>query len=353
MITHDIAVIDRLASRSYLLHRVHDDTGNHTVMDLHEGSWEDIERQVDERDMTAQRQLAQAKSETKRLVAERVQRREKTRRAAAASMRVPDRHDHDASKRKKLAKGGLDAGVSRNVARLEGRIAAARQAQEGFVTETKRRGGVVNFTVEPSKRHELMHLEPGTISFENGAYSGDTDDREAAYGAKMEGEHIRIGENGGKSAMLAIPGISVGPRDRILVTGPNGSGKTTLVNALMNTLDPDIPRLVIEQNADDPQHLLDQLAQLDGTDRQEALGYFVAQNGNVHAVLEGGELSPGECRKLMLALGLVQKPQILILDEPTNHLDLSSKRALAAMLYAYPGALVLVTHDELMIEAMR
>jgi ATPase subunit of ABC transporter with duplicated ATPase domains len=55
--------------------------------------------------------------------------------------------------------------------------------------------------------------------------------------------------------------------------------------------------------------------------------------------------SPGETRKLVLALGLVREPQLVILDEPTNHLDLDSIERLEGALIDYPGALIVVSHD--------
>jgi ATPase subunit of ABC transporter with duplicated ATPase domains len=57
-------------------------------------------------------------------------------------------------------------------------------------------------------------------------------------------------------------------------------------------------------------------------------------------------LSPGEARKLVLALALSRQVWALVMDEPTNHLDLPSIERLEAALAGYPGSIVLVTHDE-------
>ncbi|EFA23213.1 ATP-binding cassette domain-containing protein [Bifidobacterium gallicum] len=220
VITHDVAVVNQLASRSYLLRQVHTDAGNCTVVEAYEGTWEIIEEQIKERNTTAQRQHSRAKAETKRLQAERVRRMEKTRAVAAASQRTPDRRDHDACKRKKFAKGGLDAGVSRNVARLEGRIAAAQRAQEGFVTATKRYDGAVRFDIVPSSRRELMHLEQGVIRLTSQEPLWDQADPDELprYVARVDGNHVNLTRNREltghtlqhTSEALAIPRISVG-----------------------------------------------------------------------------------------------------------------------------------------------
>jgi ATPase subunit of ABC transporter with duplicated ATPase domains len=79
---------------------------------------------------------------------------------------------------------------------------------------------------------------------------------------------------------------------------------------------------------------------------------IVARLGSPPArILEGEALSPGELRKVMLARGVLERPQLIIMDEPTNHLDLPSTEALEQMLAACPCALLLVSHDERFLRA--
>lgn len=56
-------------------------------------------------------------------------------------------------------------------------------------------------------------------------------------------------------------------------------------------------------------------------------------------------------KKLLIAEQLLHEPNLLILDEPTNHLDVGSIEALERALAAFPGAIILVTHDEQLLHA--
>ena len=67
--------------------------------------------------------------------------------------------------------------------------------------------------------------------------------------------------------------------------------------------------------------------------------------------MESHAPSPGETRKLLLAIGVVRQPYLIILDEPTNHLDLPSIELLEKALIDCPCGLLLVSHDEHFLRA--
>ena len=60
--------------------------------------------------------------------------------------------------------------------------------------------------------------------------------------------------------------------------------------------------------------------------------------------------SGGEAARLIFCKLMLQKPNVLVLDEPTNHLDLESINALNVALQRYEGTVLLVTHDEDLID---
>jgi ATP-binding cassette subfamily F protein 3 len=63
-------------------------------------------------------------------------------------------------------------------------------------------------------------------------------------------------------------------------------------------------------------------------------------------------LSGGERRRLALAVTVASGANFLVLDEPTNHLDLESREALEAALEAFPGTVLLVSHDRALLDAI-
>jgi ATP-binding cassette subfamily F protein 3 len=154
--------------------------------------------------------------------------------------------------------------------------------------------------------------------------------------------------------------------DRVGLLGPNGAGKSTLVKALAGTLPLAQGKRYTAQNLRIgyfAQHQLEQLdpastplahlQRLDPTARERALRDFLGGfdfRGEM-ATQPVGPMSGGEKARLVLALIVRAKPQLLILDEPTNHLDIEMREALAEALQDFDGALVVVAHDRHLLAA--
>jgi ATP-binding cassette, subfamily F, member 3 len=153
--------------------------------------------------------------------------------------------------------------------------------------------------------------------------------------------------------------------EHVGLVGPNGAGKTTLLETILRG-EPAAGRVRLGHGVE-PAYFSQQEAELDtrGTvlqctqratgllrpDAQALLGRFLFSGWDEQtkpvAVLSGGER-----RRLALALVVASGANFLVLDEPTNHLDLESREALESALDAFPGTLLLVSHDRALLDAI-
>lgn len=155
--------------------------------------------------------------------------------------------------------------------------------------------------------------------------------------------------------------------DRIGLLGRNGQGKSTLIKTLCSVLKTVHGTVTLGKGIKIgyfAQHELDQLSgQMSALDHLRAidhnakekdlrtfLGSFSFSGDKATQKVE--DMSGGEQARLALAIVAYQKPNLLLLDEPTNHLDLDMREALSLALSTYKGALILVSHDRHLLEAI-
>ena len=167
----------------------------------------------------------------------------------------------------------------------------------------------------------------------------------------------------GGTPLLTGATMTVAPGDRICLVGRNGSGKSTLLKIAAGLIEPDAGEVFVHPDA--RVRYLPQEA--DFTGYHTALAYVEGGLGplddpytarrlvdelGIDTEADPQQLSGGEARRLAIARVLAPSPEVVLLDEPTNHLDLPTIEWLEKTLKGIRSAMVLISHDRRMLEAL-
>lgn len=233
--------------------------------------------------------------------------------------------DHDQRDKIRLGRiTGKDAVGTHFEEQMAGRLKQVEKARAAIHVKKEYETGIWLEDGGFSKRSALFRLPSGSISL-------------------------------GPERVLEFPELVMSPQDHIALTGPNGGGKTTLLRHILQHLNLEADRLVTvpqEITADESQEILAQVKKLPNDQLGRLMQTISRLGSRPQRLLESDMPSPGEIRKLLLALGITRGPHLIVMDEPTNHMDLPSILCLEEALSQCPCGLLLVSHDRRFLKAV-
>jgi len=309
LVSHDRELMDSLCRQTLLLR-------GEPVM--RPGGYSVAVKQAVDEDDALRDEYARRKRDAERLAAEAARRRQE---AQQADRKRSKKHlalrDHDGRSRIDAARvSGADGRAGRLASQLDGRVDnARRQLAE----------------VQIGRRHEVNFWLPDSRA-----------DRPVLH--SQPGRTVAVAEQ----RTLELPELTIERGDRIALAGVNGAGKSTLIRILLSELNLPEDRIVYLPQEIDASTSARIMAEVNGLSRARLGDVMTIVNclGSSPKRLVGNvDVSPGELRKVMLALGIVKSPWLIVMDEPTNHLDLPAVEALENAMVDCPCAMLLASHD--------
>ncbi len=319
LVSHDRTLLDGLCAQCLLL-----DPPSAVLRPG--GVTEALEQQ--EREET----FAQSANDALRRTANRLQAEAQRRRVIADQKTAAAR----GSKQKKIPANDHDGRAMRNLAKLTGKDAYAGK----MAAQMKQRAGKV-----AAQRAEIAVKK----RYETGIWVDGASFMPRDFLLRLPAGRLSLG--GGR--FLHFPELAIGGTSRIALKGANGLGKSTLVRHLLGQLQLPLEKVVTvpqEISAEESRALLEVIKRLPDAECGRVMTTISRLGSRPARLLESALPSPGEVRKLLLALGIVRGPHLIVMDEPTNHMDLPGILCLEEALADCPCAMLLVSHDEAFLD---
>ena len=338
MVSHDRNFVDSLCNRTvYLFNEAHAFAGGRECISYESypcGLTKALElknRNADKSRNEWERLNAKADSERQRSAKLEIENQKAKSRLSKKSL---DSHDHDTQFKIDVARiSGKDRTTGDAKARLETQIRQTENARDEIKKSLKRKEG---FALSETDFFKPINVEKCVLKA--GSYSID------------------------------VPQIEIRRGMKFSLTGQNGSGKTLFIRHVIDGLESsgrksDVLYLPQEISDEEMQKILNDFYELDESERGDVLSTLFRLGSEPERLNQlreidfsdgkeniGRELSPGEFRKLMIALAVRKPVSLLILDEPTNHMDITSVVALENALSSLDCAMIAVSHDRAFLE---
>ena len=239
-----------------------------------------------------------------------------------------------------------------------------RKEIELFISQFRAKGRLVGLVqsriktlAKMDKREKLEKLATLDFSFSyksfQGKYAYDIRDLSFSYDSAKP--------------LIKDFSVSIGAKDRVCVIGKNGQGKTTLLKLMSGLLEPqngemrrplNVAAGYFEQSyiagLDESNTVLEEIVRAEpDSDARRARAICGAMMFTQDEALKKiSVLSGGEKSRVVLGKLIASPLNLLLLDEPSNHLDMESNDALLAALDNFEGAVVMVTHNEMFLNAL-